>query len=297
MQKPFFSIFMCALFFFSKGQSELESRFKTANSNMELRNMYQRIIWNMSPLNQYVFDQVKGEVKYLVEDNGYEVIAKTKILGTLNFDDNTFLWSDKNPSVYDNQSDKVAAFRNSLPEKYQKDKFKPKGDILGNLLSLFSYELNANAYDRQRQDNVLIFYTLLDITIFKDGEEIHKITPDSYSISVENPKYTNLIKAFHKEKLDINTKYKNKKLSFDDAFDDIENVHLNYWLNEDDYFFPSLCWPCNFDEKIVSDWKEFKIDDNRYFVMYKTFFADRYETYAYEIDLNAKGTKVIINEF
>jgi hypothetical protein len=40
----------------------------------------------MYPVNKYVFDQTKGEIKYIIRDNGNEVIAKPKILGTFNLD-------------------------------------------------------------------------------------------------------------------------------------------------------------------------------------------------------------------
>lgn len=42
--------------------------------------MYQRIVWNMQPTNQYLFDQTKGEVKYNVEENGFEAIVIPEIL-------------------------------------------------------------------------------------------------------------------------------------------------------------------------------------------------------------------------
>ena len=146
--------------FFSKGQSNLETRFSEANSDMNLRNMYQRIIWNMQPTNEYLFDQTKGEVKYTVEENGYEVIAKPKILGTFNLDDKTFLWSDKNPSINEKLNDKINSFRETLPKKYQKNKFKSDTDFNKNLLSLFSHYLNANGFDNQRQENTIIYYSL-----------------------------------------------------------------------------------------------------------------------------------------
>ena len=46
-----------------------------------------------------------------------------------------------------------------------------------------------------------------------------------------------------------------------------------------------------------SNEKEFKIENNRLFVMYTTDLGWASESYAYEIDLDAKGNKVIINEY
>lgn len=283
--------------FFSKGQSNLETRFSEANSDMNLRNMYQRIIWNMQPTNEYLFDQTKGEVKYTVEENGYEVIAKPKILGTFNLDDKTFLWSDKNPSINENLNDKIDSFRETLPKKYQKNKFKSDTDFNKNLLSLFSHHLNANGFDNQRQENSIIYYSLLEIRVFKNGKEIKKIEPKNHIKVLEKQNKVDIIRQFHNEKLEINKLYNDGKIESDEAFKKIKDVHLKYWLNEDSYFFPALSWPCDFDEKSVLEWKEFKTNDNRLFVMYTTDLGWTTESYAYEIDLSANGNKLIINEY
>ncbi len=297
MQKSTLTIILIMFSFFLNGQSELENRFSEANSDMSLRNMYQRIVWQMQPTNEYLFDQTKGKVKYIVEENGYEVIAKPEILGTFNLDNKTFLWSDKNSSINKSLNDRVDSFRKTLPKKYQKDKFKSSTEFNTNLLSLFSHQLDANGFDSKRQDNAIIYYSLLDIKISKDGNEILVIKPRNHTIELEIPENIELIKKFHKEKLEINKKYKEEKLSSDKAFSKIERVHLRYWLNENDYFFPSLCWPCNYDEKSILEWREFKIADNRLFVMYTTDLRWTTESYAYEIDLDATGDKRIINEY
>ena len=91
MYKSTLTIVLIMFSFFSKGQSDLETKFSEANSEMNLRNMYQRIIWDMQPTNRYSFDQTKGEVTYFVEEKGLEVIAIPKILGTFNLNDDTFL--------------------------------------------------------------------------------------------------------------------------------------------------------------------------------------------------------------
>ena len=285
------------LSFFSKGQSNLDTRFSEANSDMSLRNMYQRIIWNMQPTNAYVFDQIKGEVKYTVEENGYEVIAEPKILGTFNLDDNTFLWSDKNPSINDKLNDKVESFRETLPKKYRKNKFKSNTDFNKNLLSLLSLHLNANGFDYQRQDDTIIYYSLLEVRIYKDGKEIKTIEPKNHIQVLNTQSKVDIIRQFHNEKLEVNKLYNDGKIESDEAFKRIKDVHLKYWSNEDPYFSPALSWPCDFDEKSILEWNEFKIDDNRLFVMYTTDLGWTTASYAYEIDLDANGDKVIINEY
>lgn len=296
-QKSTLTLILFMFSLFSKGQSDLEAKFSEANSDMNLRNMYQRIVWNMQPTNQYLFDQTKGEVKYTVEENGFEVIAKPKILGTFNLDDKTFLWADKNPSINKNLNDKVDSFRKTLPKKYQKDKFKSSTEFNKNLLSLFSYLLNSNGFDSQRQDNAIIYYSLLEIKIFKDGNEISVIESRNHTIPIREEQSIELIKNFHKEKLEINKEYNDERISSEQAFEKIKSVHLKYWLNEDSYFFPALSWPCDFDEKSILEWKEFKTDDNRHFVMYTTDLGWAKESYAYEIDTDANGDKKIINEY
>ncbi|MFD2101706.1 DUF6882 domain-containing protein [Flagellimonas iocasae] len=283
--------------FISKGQSDLEAKFSEANSDMSLRNMYHRIVWNMQPTNEYLFDQTRGEVKYIIEENGYEVIAKPKVIGTFNLDDKTFLWSDKNPSINVKLTDKIDSFRKTLPKQYQKNKFKADTDFIKNLLSLFSFYIDANAYDNQRQNNAIIYYALSEVRIFKDGKEIKLINPKNHTIPIQAQQHIELIKKFHKEKFEINKQYNEDKINSDQAFEKIKNVHLKYWLNEDSYFFPALSWPCDFDENSILEWKEFKIDDNRLFVMYTTDLGWTTESYAYEIDSDANGDKIIINEF
>ena len=166
-----------------------------------------------------------------------------------------------------------------------------------NLLALFSYQLDANGYDYQRQDDVIIYYSLLDIKIFKKGNQIQFLEPKKHTIELEVSENTALIKKFHREQLKINKEFNDKKIELQNAFREIEKTHLKYWLNEDPYFFPSLQWPCNFDEKSITEWKEFKIDGNRLFVMYSSDEGWNIVSHAYEIDMNAKGDKRIINEF
>lgn len=283
--------------FFSKGQSNLEAKFSEAHSDMRLRNMYQRIVWNMEPTNPYIFDQKKGEIKYTIEENGFEIIATPKVLGTFNLDDKTFLWSDKNPSIHKNLNNQVEAFRKTLPKKYQKNKFRSSTEFITDLLSLFSYQLNSNGFDSKRQDNAIIYFSLLEIKVLKDHKVVAIIEPKNHTSLIQNEQKIKLIKKFHQEKLEINKAYHEGSLDSNQAFEKIKSIHLKYWLNEDSYFFPSLSWPCDFDEKSILEWHEFKIDNNRHFVMYTIDLGWTTESYAYEIDLNANGNKVIVNEY
>ena len=237
MYKSTLTIVLIMFSFFSRGQSDLKTKFSEANSEMNLRNMYQRIIWDMQPTNRYSFDQTKEEVTYFVEEKGLEVIAIPKILGTFNLNDDTFLWADKNASIDKLLSDKIDTFRNSLPKKYHKNKFTSSIELNKNLLALFSYQLDANGYDYQRQDDVIIYYSLLDIKIFKEGNQIQFLEPKKHTIELETSKNTALIKKFHKEKLKINKEFNDKKIELQNAFREIEKTHLKYWLNEDPYFF------------------------------------------------------------
>ena len=216
--------------FLSNGQSKLQDRFNEANSEMNLRNMYQLIVWDMNITNEYLFNQTKGEVRYKVEEKGYEVIAKPKILGTFNLDNKTFLWSDKNPSINDELNDNVESFRNTLPKKYQKKKFKSSTNLNENLLSLFSYELGANAYDSKRQDNTIIYYSLMEIKIFKNNEKIRVMKPKSYIQLDKKQANVKVIQKFHKEKIQVNELLNKEKIDMDEALSKINKVHLKLLL-------------------------------------------------------------------
>jgi len=165
------------------------------------------------------------------------------------------------------------------------------------LLSLFSCYLDANGFDYQRQDDTIIYYSLLEIRVFKDGEEILVIEPKNHVQVIEDQKKIDLIKAFHKEQVAVNKLHSEEAIALEEAFKRIKEVHLKYWLNEDPYFFPSLSWPCDFDEESIIDWKVFNTKDNRSFVMCRTDLGWRIGSYAYEIDTKAEGMKEIINEY
>lgn len=282
---------------FSKGQGDFNGKIAQANSEMNLRNMYQRILWQMQATNTYIFDQPKQKVTYTVEEKGYEVYSKPKILGTFNILDKTFLWADKNSSINKALSIDVDAFRKILPLEYQEDKFKSSVEFSRDLLALFSQYYNANGYDYQNQNNTIIFYSLMDIEVIKDGKTLLNLKPKSHIQTFENDVLITLIKNYHSEKLEINKLFNDGEIDDETAFEDIRKVHLKYWLNEDPYFFPSLCWPCDFDEESIVEWDVFKTDDDRTFVMYTTDLGWSTESFAYEINGNATSKKIIIASF
>jgi len=283
---------------FTKGQDNLDDLFKEANSSVRYNNIYQRIIWDLRPTNQYLFDQIKGIVKYQTDNPKVYSIAIPKILGTFNLDDKTFLWADKNSSIQKKLSDKVEQFRNNLPQNYQKDKFVSNIDFNKNLLALFSFKLQANGFDMQRQENTIIYYALMSIEVFENKKVKFSINPELHSEIIEDERMINIVKKMHREMFEVNDKYYNEELTSDEAFKTIKDVHLKYWLNEDKYYYPSLSWPCDFDEKVVYDWKVIKLKkENRYFVVYTSNLRSSIEHYAYEIDKEAKGEKIIIAEY
>lgn len=103
-----------------------------------------------------------------------------------------------------------------------------------------------------------------------------------------------ILKEFHRKAVEINRQFNTKEITSDDAFKRIKEVHREYWLNEDDYFSPSLSWPCAFDEKKIISWQVFKMAaENRLFVAYTTDLSWTIEIYAYEIDINAVGKKMM----
>ena len=284
---------------FTKGQSKLDELFKEANSSIRYNNIYQRIIWDLRPTNEYLFDQIKGTIKYQTDNPNVYAIVVPKIMGTFNLDDKTFLWADKNISIQKSLSDKAGQFRNDLPQDYRKDKFTSNTDFNNNLLALFSYKLNANGFDSKRQGNTIIYFALMHIDVFENEKIKYSINPEFHFEIIENKRLINIVKQLHREMVEINDKYYNKKeLTSDEAFKTIKNIHLKYWLNEDKYYFPSLSWPCSYDEKNTTDWKVVKLkNENRIFVVYTTDLKWTIEHYVYEIKPDAKGDKVIIGEY
>ncbi|MGB3149113.1 MAG: DUF6882 domain-containing protein [Maribacter sp.] len=288
----------CLLFcFMLKGQSDFDLKITAATTEMNLRNMYQKILWQMQPTNQYSFDQGTGEVRYTVKEKGYEVYVKPKVLGTFNLKDKTFLWADKNSSINKNISGDIDAFRKTIPIKYQKDKFKSSVEFSEDLLALLAHYLNANGSAYQRQENIIIFYALMNIKILKDGETLIDLEPKNHIKMVKNDTLITMIKKFHSEQLAINRLSNDGKIDDDTAFEQIKHVDLKYWHNEDPYFFPSLCWPCDFDEGSIVAWNVFKTEDDRTFVMYTTDQGWTVENYAYEIENISNSEKFIVNKF
>ena len=283
--------------FFATGQSSLESRTAKSTPEMNVRNVYQRIVWGMSSRNAYMFDQEKGVVGYTVEDREYEVVAKPVLLGTFNLEDETFLWADKNPSINSKLSKNVASFRASLPRDYRKDKFQSDVNFNEQLLALFSYELDANGFDSKRQDSALIYYALMEVVVYEEDEELLRLAPGSHVTFIQNSTYIDLIKAFHANKVEVNELYDAGEIDRKEAFDRITRVHLAYWLNEDTYHYPALTWPCDFAEASVLDWKTFRIGADRIFVMYTADIGWTMRSSAYELDVMATGNKLIVAEY
>lgn len=282
--------------FFSTAQDILEASFDTANAEMRVRNLYQSIVWRMNPLNDYLFDQTAGYVKYTISDTDDEVKAVPKILGTFNLDDTTFLWADKNSSIRPALSDKVDSFRAQLPKKYLQDKFKSTTDFNENLLALFSNKINANGFDIQCQDNTIIYYALMRIDIFEDEKKTKTLEPNNHVTFIENDAAIKTIKEYHQEKVEINRQHHMEEISLDEAFKQMEDINAKYWLHGSGS--SSLSWPCELDEKSTAHWQVFKIaEGNRFFVTYSADIRYSIEQYAYEIDINAVGKKIIIGEY
>lgn len=296
MTKITLTVALLVFSFFSKAQDQLEASFDAANAEMRVRNLYQSIIWRMSPLNDYLFDQIDGYVKYTVSDTDFEVIAIPKILGTFNLDDNTFLWADKNSSISPALSDMVDSFRAQLPQKYLQDKFTSTTDFNVNLLALFSHKINANGYDKQRQGNAIIYYALMQIDIFEVGKKTKTLEPKNHVTFIENDAAINTIKEYHREKKEVNRQHHYEEISLDDAFERMRGVNAKYWLHGNGS--SSLSWPFELDEKSTAHWQVFKIaEGNRFFVTYSANLRFAIEQYAYEIDINAAGKKIIIGEY
>lgn len=280
----------------SNAQAQLEASFDSASAEMRVRNLYHSIVWHMSPLNEYLFDQVDGYVQYLISDTDTYVKAVPKILGTFNLDDNTFLWADKNPSIRPTLSDQVALFRARLPQQYLQDKFESSTDFNKNLLALFSHTINANGFDIQRQNNTIIYYALMQMDIYETGKKTKSIEPAGHVTFIENDTVIKTIKAYHQEKVEINRQHHLEEISTDEAFKRMKDVNAKYWLLGEGS--SSLSWPCDLDEKFTTHWQVFKIaEGNRYFVTYSADLRFSIEQYAYEIDINAGGKKIIVGEY
>jgi hypothetical protein len=277
-------------------QGNLDTLFERANAEMRVRNLYQTIAWRMSSLNEYQFDQVDGYVQYMVSDTNMEAKATPKVLGTFNLEDNTFLWADKNPSIRPYLSNLTDSCRMLLPEKYRQDKFESTTDFNKNLLALFSYQINANAFDIHRQGNAIIYYALMRIEIFESAIKTKTFEPGNHVVFIKNDAAINTIKAYHREKVEINRLHFGEEISLDEAFNRMRQINSKYWLHGNGS--STLSWPCHLDEKSTGDWQVFRIPEgNRCFVTYASSTGSSVEQYAYEIDANAVGQKIIIGEY
>lgn len=281
----------------AKGQAELETATAGATAEMGLRNMYHTISWGMSPLNPYLFDQDMGTVTYTVEEKGLEVIAQPKVLGTFNLKDKTFLWADQNVSIDKRLSDRVAAFRQSLPEAYQKAKFRATTESGLSLLALFGVQVDANATDFKRQDETVIYFALMQIEVRGEGKILRTLPPKNHVSLVQDDATLNLVKEFLGKKCAISKLHFEDNLDLEKADEQMVELHLQFWANEDPYFFPALSWPCADDPLSILNWQVFTVDGGRKFVMFVNNLGYSKEFRAYEIDTKSTGRKMIINEY
>ncbi|MBL7829294.1 MAG: hypothetical protein JNJ57_21845 [Saprospiraceae bacterium] len=290
------TLFLLLCSFFSTAQDMLEASFDTANAEMRVRNLYHMIAWHMNSLNDYQFDQKEGYVTYTIIDTENEVKAVPKVLGTFNLQDTTFLWADKNSSIRPSLSDQVNAFRAQLPQQYRQDLFKSTIDFNKNLLALFCTNLNANGFDIKRQGNTIIYFALMQIDIYEAGKKTKTLPPNNHVTILENDAAINTIKAYHREKVEINRQHFMEQLSMDEGFKRMNDVNAKYWLNDNGS--TALSWPCELDEKSTAHWQVFKLaDENRFFVTFSADLRHTIEQYAYEIDINAAGKKIILGAY
>lgn len=280
-------------------QDSSEIDFTEAVSSVRYSNIYNRVIWDFSPTNQYTFDQDKGIIRYQTENPKISAIAEIEVLGTFNLDDKTFLWSDQNSSIQKHISNKVEQFRKGLPKKYQKRKFVSDTDFNKNLLALYSYQLRSNGFDNVRQGNAIIYFALMKIDVYNENQIKCSIDLETPYEIINDTNAIESIRKMHNEMVDVNDRYYNRKeLTSTEAFESIKDVHLKYWLNEDEYHFPALSWPCNYAEEATSDWKVIQIKDSkRTFVVYTADLRWTIEHYAYEIDNGNSDSKIIIGNY
>ncbi len=295
----FISIFLMISFLLVRGQGNIETRFQNAISSVRYYNIYNRIIWDFKPLNEYLLNQDNGTIRYQTDNPEVYAIAGIEILGTFNLDNKMFLWSDKNKSIQNHLCEKVAEFRKGLPANYQTNKFKSDTEFNEKILALFSFTIQSNGYDIVRQGNTIIYISLKKINVYKQDKISFSIGKESHFEIIESDILIKTVKQFHKEKLIVNDKFYNKKEITDSAaFKQITEVHLKYWKNENEYYYPSLCWPCDYAETSAIDWKVIRlINTNRVFVIYTRDLETRFEHYAYEIDKDILGSKILIGRF
>lgn len=127
------------------------------------RNLYQKIVWDISVRNAYQFDQTNRVVTFTNHDLGLEVRCRPDIVGTFNFEDKTFLWADENPSVEKGLSALCTEFRKSLPADLNLRKFESTIDLNAKILSAFCFSSDAEGSYYVRQGSAMIYFTLNDI--------------------------------------------------------------------------------------------------------------------------------------
>jgi hypothetical protein len=290
-----FLLLLCAVH--SRGQSAFESAVAAAELEMGLRNMYHTVVWDMSPLMPYQFDQEKARVTYSLGEKGVEVTAVPKVLGTFDLKDKTFLWADQNPSIDRKLSDRAAVFRQSMPAAYQKAKFRASPETGLALLPLFGVHLDANATDIKRQDDTVIYFALMEVEIAEAGQKPRTILPKNHVFLQQDEAILDLVREFLGKKCAISKLYYGEKLDVEKADKQMVDVHLQYWSNEDPFFFPALSSPCADDPEKILAWQVFAMDGGRKFVMFVNDLGYSKEFRAYEIDPKATGKKLIVQEY
>lgn len=282
----------------AKTQDNFSAQLDQAVSTMRYNNLYHYVSWGFAPTNYYEFDQDKGMVTYTTDHENLTIEAVPEVLGTYNLDDNTFLWGDKNKSVDEKLTMKLAAFRQQIPAAYAKNKFKTEVNFCIKLLALYSLQHNANGYDYKRQDNTIIFYALMKIEVYEKEKLVKTLAPQAHTEIIKKETLIEKIKEYHREKMAINRQFhESKKISQDDAFNAIEEIEKKYWLKDD--FDVSLCDGCAYDEQYAIDWAVIKIKEaNRFFVVYSTnYMKSTLYHLAYEVDAGADGVRVILGSY
>jgi len=284
--------------FAAKTQDNFTAQLDQAESTMRYNNLYHFITWGFAPTNYYEFDQDKGIVTYTTDHENLTIEAVPEVMGTYNLDDKTFLWGDKNKSVEEKLTTKMAAFRHQLPASYANDKFKTEVNFCIKLLALYSLQQNANGYDYKRQDNTIIFYAIMKIDVYEKEKLVKTLAPQAHTDIIQNETLIGKIRQYHREKMAINRQFhESKKISQDDAFNAMEEIEKKYWLKDD--FDVSLCDRCAYDEQYTSDWAVIKFKEaNRVFVVYSTNYMQFSVSHlGYEADAGVDVGKVILGSY
>jgi hypothetical protein len=281
----------------AKAQDDFNQKLTKAVSDCRYQNLYHFVTWGFAATNAYVFDQDKGTVTYSTDHEDLTIVAKPEILGTFNLKQKTFLWGDKNKFADPKLTANLEAFRKQLPEAYTKEKVKTDVDLCEKLLALYSKHLDANAYDYRRQDETIIFFSLMQIDVLRKDTLLKSLPPKPHTAIIQNDALIETIKEYHNEKMEVNRLYQSGKLSNDSAFKAMEDIQIKYRIGHN--YDVSLCDRCNYDKQYATNWAVIKFNENeRIFVVYSSNYmnASLYH-YSYEIDAKAVGKQVILDSY